>query len=97
MMAESTLTCMQWKQVVDPKVIETTSSTVFPITYVTIDENIWNAGSDVMKNKFDVYNTVVHWRKSLFLLPSGSSLKKWQDLETVGHSDQNKTPLQWKL
>ena len=27
-----------------------------------------------MKNKFDdVYNTVVHWRKSLFLLPSGST------------------------
>ena len=92
MMAESTLTCMQWKQVVDPKVIETTSTTAFPITNATIDENIWNADSDVMKNKFDVYNTVVHWRKSLFLLPSGSSLKKWQDLETVGHSDQNKTP-----
>ena len=29
-----------------------------------------------MKNKFDdVYNTVVHWRKSLFLLPSGSTGK----------------------
>ena len=77
MMAEYTLTCMQRKQVVDPKVIETTSTTVFPITNVTIDEeNIWNADSDVMKNKFEVYNTVVHWRKSQFLLPSGSSLKK---------------------
>ena len=30
-----------------------------------------------MKNKFDdVYNTVVHWRKSLFLLPSGSTGKR---------------------
>ena len=29
-----------------------------------------------MKNKFDdVYNTVVHWRKSLFLLPSSSTGK----------------------
>ena len=29
-----------------------------------------------MKNKFDdVYNTVVHWKKSLFLLPSGSTGK----------------------
>ena len=30
-----------------------------------------------MKNKFDeVYNKVVHWRKSLFLLPSGSTGKR---------------------
>ena len=29
-----------------------------------------------MKTKFDdVYNTVVHWKKSLFLLPSGSTGK----------------------
>ena len=65
------------KQVIDPKVIETTSTAFFPITNVTVDEeNIWNADSDVMKNKFDdVYNTVVHWRKSLLLLPSGSTGK----------------------
>ena len=31
-----------------------------------------------MKNKFDnVYNTVVHWRKSLFLLPSRSTGKRF--------------------
>ena len=31
-----------------------------------------------MKNKFDnVYNTVVHWRKSLFLLPSGPTGKRF--------------------
>ena len=67
----------QEKKVIDTKVIETTSTTVFPITNVTVDEeNIWNADSDVVKNKFDhVYNTVVHWRKSLFLLPSGSTAK----------------------
>ena len=65
------------KQVIDPKVIETTSTSFFPITDVTAgEENIWNADSDVMKNKFDdVYNTVVHWRKSLLLLPSGSTGK----------------------
>ena len=62
------------KQLIDPKVIETTWTTLFPIKNVTVDkENIWNANSDVMKNKFDdVYNTVIHWRKSLFLLPSRS-------------------------
>ena len=67
------------KQLIDTKVIETTSTTVFPITNVTVDEeNIWNADSDVMKNKFDdMYNTVVHWRKSLFLLPSGSTGKRF--------------------
>ena len=67
------------KQVIDPAVIETTSTTVFPITNVTVDkENIWNADSDVMKNKFyDVYNTVVHWRKSLLLLPFGSTGKRF--------------------
>ena len=67
------------KQVIDSKVIETTSTTVFPITNVTVDEeNIWNADSDVMKNKFDeVYNKVVHWTKSLFLLPSGSTGKRF--------------------
>ena len=63
------------KQVIDTKVIETTSTTVFPFTNVTVDEeNTWNADSDVMKNKFDnVHNTVVHWRKSLFLLRSRST------------------------
>ena len=67
------------KQVVDTKVIGTTSTTFFLITNVTVDEeNIWNADSDLMKNKFDnVYNTVVHWRKSLFLLPSGSTGKRF--------------------
>ena len=67
------------KQVIDPKAIETTSTTVFPIKNVTVDEeNVWNANSDVMKNKFDeVYNKVVHWRKSLFLLPSGSTGKRF--------------------
>ena len=66
-------------QVIDTKVIETTSTTVFPITNVTVDEeNIWNPDSDVMKNKFDdVYNTVVLCRKSLFLLPSGSTGKRF--------------------
>ena len=66
-------------QVIDTKVIEATSTTVFPITNVTVDEeNIWNADSEVMKNKFDdVYNTVVHCRKSLFLLPSGSTGKRF--------------------
>ena len=67
------------KQIIDTKVIETTSTTVFPITNVTVDEeNIWNDDSDVMKNKFDNgYNTVLHWRKSLFLLPSGSTDKRF--------------------
>ena len=62
------------KQVIDPKVIETTSMTVFPITNVTVDEeNIWNR-----TDKFDdVYNTTVHWRKSLFLLPSKSAGKRF--------------------
>ena len=42
------------KQLIDSKVIETTSMTVFPITNVTVnEENIWNANSDLMKNKFD--------------------------------------------
>ena len=56
-----------------------TSTTVIPITNVTVDEeNIWNADSDVIKSKFDdVYDTVVHWRKSLFLLPSGSTGKRF--------------------
>ena len=58
----NTCVCKE-KQVIDPKVIEATSTTVFPITNVTDDEgNIWNANSDIMKNKLDdVYNTVVHW------------------------------------
>ena len=56
-----------------------TSTTVITITNVTVDEeNIWNADSGVIKNKFDdVYDTVVHWRKSLFLLPSGSTVKRF--------------------
>ena len=63
------------RKTIDTKVIETTSTTVFPITNVTVkEENIWNSDSDVMMNKFDdVYNRVVHWRKSLFLLLSGST------------------------
>ena len=63
----------------NPKVIETTCLTVFPITNVTVDEeNIWNADDDVMNNKFnDVYNTVGYWRKSLFLLPSGSTGRRF--------------------
>ena len=75
------------KQVIDPMVIETTSTTVFPIKNVTVvEENVWNADSDIMKNKYDdVYNTVVHWRKSLFLyylldLRANVLLKKWQHL-----------------
>ena len=70
----------------NPKVIETTCSTVFPITNVTVDEeNIWNADDDVMNNKFnDVYNTVGYWRKSLFYylpdLRADVLLKKLQDL-----------------
>ena len=61
------------------KVIQTTCRTVFPITNVTVDEeNIWNANEDVMNNKFnEVYNTVVYWRKSLFLLTSGSTGKRF--------------------
>ena len=56
-----------------------TSTTVIPITNVAIDEeNIWNTDSGVIKNKFDDgYDTVVHWRKSLFLLPSGSTGKRF--------------------
>ena len=56
-----------------------TSTTVITITNVTVDEeNIWNADSGVIKNKFDdVYDTVVHWRKSLFLLHSGSTVKRF--------------------
>ena len=56
-----------------------TTTTVITITNVTVDEeNIWNADSGVIKNKFDdVYDTVVHWRKSLFLLPSGSTVKRF--------------------
>ena len=67
------------KQVIDSKVIETISTAVFPITNVSInEENIWNVDSDVMKNKFDeVCNKVVQWRKSLFLLPSGSTGKRF--------------------
>ena len=73
------------KQVIDSKVIETTSTAVFPITGVTVDEeNIWNADSNVMKNKFDeVYNKVAHWRKSLFLLPSGSAGKCFIEEMTI--------------
>ena len=58
---QHTCVCKE-KQVINIKVIETTSTTVFPITNVTVDEkNIWNADSDVMKNKFDdVCNTVVY-------------------------------------
>ena len=67
------------KQVTHSKFIETTSATVFPITNFTVDEeNIWNVHSDVINNEFDeVYNKVVHWRKSLFLLPSGSTGKRF--------------------
>ena len=67
------------KQVIDSKVTDTISTTVFPITNVTVDEeNIWNADSGVVKNKFDeMYNKVVNWRKSLFLLPSGSTGKRF--------------------
>ena len=67
------------KQVIYAKVVETTSATFFLIKNVTVDkDNIWNADSDVMKNKFnDLYNMVVHWRKPLFLLPSGSSGKRF--------------------
>ena len=51
---------MQKKHVINPKTwdnIKTTSTTFIPITNVTLEEeNIWNANSDVMKNKFgDVY------------------------------------------
>ena len=61
------------------KTSKRTSTTVITITNVTVDEeNIWNADSGVIKNKFDdVYDTVVHWRKSLFLLPSGSTVKRF--------------------
>ena len=48
------------RKTIDTKVIETTSTTVFPITNVAVKDD-------------DVYNRVVHWRKSLFLLPSGST------------------------
>ena len=67
------------KQFIDLQVIETTSTTVFPITNVTVEEeNIWNADSDIMKNKFDgAYNTVVQCRKSLFLSPSRSTGKRF--------------------
>ena len=67
------------KQLIDPKVIETTSTTIFPIANITADEeNIRNADNDVRKSKFDdVYNMVVHGRKSLFLLPSGSTGKRF--------------------
>ena len=67
------------KPTIDPKVIEKTSENVFPMTNVTVDkENIWNANNDVLKNKFDdTYNTIVHRRKSLFLLPSGSTGKRF--------------------
>ena len=55
------------------------SSNVFPITNVTADEeNNWNADNNVSNNKFDdAYNTIVHWRKSLFMLPFGSTTKRF--------------------
>ena len=70
---------MQRNTAIDPKVIETTSTDVFTITNVTIDkENIWNTDNDVFKNKInDVCNTIVHLRKSLFLLSSGSTGKRF--------------------
>ena len=88
------------KQVIDSKVTETTSTTVFSITNDTADEeNIWNADSDVTKNKFnEVYNKVVHWRKSLFLLPSGSTGKCFiEEMTRLINSStfrSEKTPLQ---
>ena len=71
---------------IDPKVIETTSTTVFSITNVTVnEENVWNFGIDVMRNKFgDVYNTVVQWRKSLFYyLPGLRANVLWKKLQEV--------------
>ena len=70
---------MQRNTAIDPKVIETTSTDVFTITNVTIDkENIWNTDNDVFKNKIDdACNTIVHLRKSLFLLSSGSTGKRF--------------------
>ena len=72
-------TPMQRNTAIDPKVIETTSTDVFTITNVTIDkENIWNTDNDVFKSKInDVCNTIVHLRKSLFLLSSGSTGKRF--------------------
>lgn len=67
------------KQAIDRKVIETTSTFVFPITNDIFGvKNIENADNNVLKNKFeDVYHTIGHWRKSLFLLPSGSRGKSF--------------------
>ena len=44
----------------------------FSITNVTVnEEKTLNADNDILKNKFDyMYNMIVHWRKSLFLLLS---------------------------
>ena len=55
-----------------------TFSNVFLITNVTThEENVWDADNDVLKSKFDdAYNTIVHWRKSRYLLPSNVLLKK---------------------
>ena len=75
---------MQRKSNNRSKVIETTSSTVFPITNVTVNkDNIWNANNDLMNSNFDeVYDKVVHWRKSLILLPSRSKNKRFIEEKT---------------
>ena len=51
----------------------------FPVQMSQLSRRIfWYADSDVMKSKFDdMYNAVVHWRKSLFLLPSGYTGKRF--------------------
>ena len=77
--AKLTHTSFQRKTSNHRKVIETTSTFVFPITNAIFGvKNIENANNDVLKNKFeDVYHTIGHWRKSLFLLPSGSRDKSF--------------------
>ena len=77
--AKLTHTSFQRKTSNHRKVIETTSTFVFPITNAIFGvKNIENANNDVLKNKFeDVYHTIGHWRKSLFLLPSGSRRKSF--------------------
>ena len=77
--AKLTHTSFQRKTSNHRKVIETTSTFVFPITNAIFGvKNIENANNDVLKNKFeDVYHTIGHWRKSLFLLPSGSRGKSF--------------------
>ena len=77
--AKLTHTSFQRKTSNHRKVIETTSTFVFPITNAIFGvKNIENTNNDVLKNKFeDVYHTIGHWRKSLFLLPSGSRDKSF--------------------